>query len=223
MAAGSKAESPAIAEPNLPTPPAAPPAPTRESPTPTKEVQLEQLNESIMAGARDPRSIVLGQGSARAELIFVGAAPDPTAPTAPIAGEIGALFDKIIATMRLRKGDLYITNVLKHPAAEGVPSSGEIEAELPSLLSEIEIIGPKCIVALGEVALNTLVGKTDPIDELRGEWHSFRGIPVMATFHPAYLCENESKQVRRMFWEDMLQVLELLAKPITPRQREFFK
>jgi DNA polymerase len=93
---------------------------------------------------------------------------------------------------------------------------------LPYLRAQIEIIQPKVMVALGGVAMRGLFGTSDPMKSLRGRWHSFGNIPVMATFHPSYLLRNQALTEKRKVWEDMLQVLERLQLPITQRQRNFF-
>ena len=84
------------------------------------------------------------------------------------------------------------------------------------------IIQPKVMVALGGVAMRGLFGTSEPMKSLRGRWHSFGDIPVMATFHPSYLLRNQALTEKRKVWEDMLQVLERLQMPITQRQRNFF-
>ena len=93
---------------------------------------------------------------------------------------------------------------------------------LPYLREQIEIIRPRAIVALGATAMLGLTGDASPMGKLRGRWHEFGGIPLMATYHPAYLLRNQSLTEKRKVWEDMLLVLERLGKPITEKQRGFF-
>jgi uracil-DNA glycosylase len=92
----------------------------------------------------------------------------------------------------------------------------------PYLRQQIELIEPKVMVALGTSAMRGLFGKEEPISQTRGHWHSFGSIPVMARFHPSYLLRNQALNVKRMLWEDMLQVLERLGHPITEKQQKFF-
>jgi DNA polymerase len=93
---------------------------------------------------------------------------------------------------------------------------------LPYLRAQIEIIQPKVMVALGGVAMRGLFGTAEPMKSLRGRWHDFGNIPVMATFHPSYLLRNQALAEKRKVWEDMLQVLERLRVPISQKQQNFF-
>jgi len=90
------------------------------------------------------------------------------------------------------------------------------------LRQQIDIIQPRALVALGATAMEGLLGVTEPMARLRGRWHDFQGIPLMATYHPAYLLRNQSLGEKRKVWEDMLLVLELLGRPISEKQRNFF-
>src|SRR5437879_1978803 len=92
----------------------------------------------------------------------------------------------------------------------------------PYLVEQIEIIEPKVLVALGAVAVEGLLGMRGTMRELRGRWHAYNGIPLMITYHPAYLLRNQAPSEKRKVWEDMLQVLERLDQPITERQRNYF-
>ncbi len=102
------------------------------------------------------------------------------------------------------------------------PRPDEMETCLPWLEKQIELIKPKVMVALGATALEGLLGATTAVSKMRGRWLDFRGIPVMATYHPAYLLRNQSISEKRKVWEDMLQVLERLGRPISEKQRRFF-
>src|SRR2546430_16635677 len=88
------------------------------------------------------------------------------------------------------------------------------------LVEQIEVIQPKVVVALGAVAVEGLLGMRGTMRELRGRWHSYNQTPLMITYHPAYLLRNQSPSEKRKVWEDMLQVLERLEKPISDRQRD---
>ncbi len=90
------------------------------------------------------------------------------------------------------------------------------------LHEQIDLIGPKVIVALGATAVEGLLGKSIGITRLRGQWRTYRGIPLMPTYHPAYLLRNQAPAEKRRVWEDMLQVMEKLALPISAKQRGFF-
>jgi DNA polymerase len=93
---------------------------------------------------------------------------------------------------------------------------------LPYLQQQIDIIQPRVLVALGATAVEGLIGSTAPMGQLRARWHDFHGIPLMPTYHPAYLLRNQSLTEKRKVWEDMLMVLEKLGQPISEKQRSFF-
>jgi DNA polymerase len=93
---------------------------------------------------------------------------------------------------------------------------------IPFLHEQIDLIRPKVIVALGGTAIEGLLGKTSGIMRLRGNWQSYRSIPLMPTYHPAYLLRNQGPDEKRRVWEDMLQVMEKLGMPVTAKQRNFF-
>jgi DNA polymerase len=93
---------------------------------------------------------------------------------------------------------------------------------IPFLHEQIDLIQPKVLVALGATAVDGLLGKTTGITRLRGNWRTYRGIPLMPTYHPAYLLRNQALSEKRRLWEDMLQVMEKLEMSITEKQRKYF-
>jgi DNA polymerase len=93
---------------------------------------------------------------------------------------------------------------------------------LPYLTEQIEIIGPRVLVALGATAVEGLLGRRESMSKMRGRWHSYNEIPLMISFHPSYLLRNQSHTEKRKVWEDMLLVLERLGRTISPKQRKFF-
>jgi DNA polymerase len=93
---------------------------------------------------------------------------------------------------------------------------------IPFLHEQIDLIRPKVIVALGATAVEGLLGKTIGITKLRGQWRTYRGTPLMPTYHPAYLLRNQALSEKRRVWEDMLQVMERLGMTISEKQRNFF-
>lgn len=204
---------------------------------PRKAEQLEALRQQFVECAKcghlvaSRSNIVFGVGNPDAELMFVGEAPgaDEDLQGEPFVGKAGQLLTKIIEAMGFQRSDVYIANVLKcrpdmPPGATGnrKPRPDEMATCLPYLIRQIEIIQPKCLVALGSTAVEGLLGEPVVMREVRGRWHSFEGIPLMATYHPAYLLRNQSLGEKRKVWEDMLQVMEKLAIPISPKQRGFF-
>jgi uracil-DNA glycosylase family 4 len=175
--------------------------------------------------------VVFGVGNPKAELMFVGEAPgaEEDAQGEPFVGRAGQLLTKIIQAMGFQREDVYIANVLKCRPDMPVGVSGnrkptpeEMRTCLPWLEKQIELIKPRVMVALGATALEGLLGATVPVGKVRGRWLDFSGIPVMATYHPAYLLRNQSISEKRKVWEDMLQVLERLGRPISEKQRKFF-
>ena len=102
------------------------------------------------------------------------------------------------------------------------PTPEEMATCIPFLHEQIDLIRPKVLVALGATAVEGLLGKTVGITKLRGNWKIYRNIPLMPTYHPAYLLRNQAMSEKRRVWEDMLQVMEKLQMPISEKQRKFF-
>ena len=175
---------------------------------------------------------VFGVGNPDAELMFIGEAPgaDEDKQGEPFVGRAGQLLTKIIKAMGFAREDVYIANVLKcRPDTPSgsfgnrAPTPPEMQTCLPYLVEQIDIIQPKVLVALGAVAVEGLLGTRGAMRDLRGRWHSYNGTPLMITYHPAYLLRNQSPSEKRKVWEDMLQVLERLEKPISEKQRNYFR
>lgn len=174
---------------------------------------------------------VFGVGNPDAEIMFIGEAPgaDEDQQGEPFVGRAGQLLTRIIKAMGFAREDVYIANILKcrpdMPAGSfgnRAPTPAEMQMCRPYLLEQIDIIQPKVLVALGAVAVEGLLGARGTMRELRGRWHSYNGTPLMITYHPAYLLRNQSPSEKRKVWEDMLQVLERLEKPISEKQRNYF-
>jgi DNA polymerase len=198
---------------------------------------FEELRITVLTCTKCPNlvafrhSVVFGVGNPSAELMFVGEAPgaDEDRQGEPFVGRAGELLTKIIQTMGFQRSEVYIANVLKcrpdmPPGASGnrQPTQGEMETCLPYLRQQIEHIRPKIMVALGATAMRGLFGKVEQMKLMRGRWHLFGPIPVMATFHPSYLLRNQALSEKRKVWEDMLQVLDRLGHPFSERQKNFF-
>jgi len=170
--------------------------------------------------SRCRHSVVFGTGNPRAELLFVGEAPgaDEDAQGEPFVGRAGQLLTKILQAMGCRREDVYISNVLKcRPPQNRTPLPDEVANCLPYLLSQIELIRPKVIVALGATAVRALLDVQLGITKMRGHWYTFRDIPIMPTFHPAYLLRNPA--AKREVWEDMKAVLEKLGRKPPSKKR----
>ena len=181
--------------------------------------------------ASSRKNVVFGVGSIDAQLMFVGEAPgaDEDEQAEPFVGKAGQLLTKIIQTMGLQRGDVYIANILKcrpdtpgQSAGNRKPTPEEMQTCIPYLHEQIDLIRPKVLVALGATAVEGLLGKTIGITKLRGNWQTYRGIPLMPTYHPAYLLRNQALSEKRRVWEDMLQVMEKLTMPISEKQKNFF-
>ncbi len=201
-----------------------------------KRAAFEELRERASGCAKCPhlassrKNVVFGVGSIDAELIFVGEAPgaDEDEQAEPFVGKAGQLLTKIIETMGLRRGDVYIGNILKcrpdtpgQAAGNRKPTTEEMKTCISYLHEQIDLIRPRVLVALGGTAMEGLLGKSG-ITKLRGHWHTYRGIPLMPTYHPAYLLRNQALSEKRKLWEDMLLVMEKLGLPISEKQRRFF-
>jgi DNA polymerase len=163
--------------------------------------------------------------------MFVGEAPgaDEDAQGEPFVGKAGELLNRIIQTMGMQRGDVYIANILKcrpdtpdQRYGNRKPAPEEMETCIPYLHEQIDLIRPKVLVALGATAVEGLLGQTQGITRMRGHWQTYRGIPMMPTYHPSYLLRKQSNVEKRKVWEDMLQVMEKLGMSITDKQRGFF-
>lgn len=158
-------------------------------------------------------TVVFGVGNRSAKLVFVGEAPgeDEDKQGEPFVGRAGQLLNKIITAMKWTREEVYICNTIKcRPPGNRPPLPDELASCNPFLVEQLELIQPKAIVALGSPAAKTLLQTIQGIMSLRGRWGSYRGIPVMPTFHPAYLLRSYTEENRRMVWEDMKKVAEKL-------------
>ena len=174
---------------------------------------------------------VFGVGNPDADLMFIGEAPgaDEDQQGEPFVGRAGQLLTRILKAMNFAREDVYIANILKcrpdMPAGSfgnRPPTPTEMQTCRPYLMEQIDIIQPRVLVALGAVAVEGLLGTRAAMRELRGRWHTYNSIPLMITYHPAYLLRNQAPSEKRKVWEDMLQVLERLEQPISERQRNYF-
>jgi DNA polymerase len=215
-----------------PAPAAAPPLDPQ-----AKAAAFSALRARALACVKCPhlvasrKNVVFGVGSPDAQLMFVGEAPgaEEDAQGEPFVGAAGQLLTKIIQATGLQRGDVYIANILKcrpdtpgQSAGNRQPTPAEMATCIPYLHEQIDLIRPKVLVALGAVAVKGLLDNATGITKLRGTWQIYRGIPLMPTYHPAYLLRNQALSVKRQVWEDMLKVMEKLGLPISARQRGFF-
>ena len=207
------------------------------SSSPAKAAAFTALRDRALACVKCPHlaasrtTVVFGVGNIDAQLMFVGEAPgaDEDEQGEPFVGRAGQLLTKIILATGLSRADVYIANILKcrpdtpgQSAGNRPPTPEERATCIPYLQEQIDLIKPKAIVALGATAVDGLLGKTLGITKLRGNWQTYRGIPLMPTYHPAYLLRNQSLSEKRKVWEDILKVIEKLEMPISTKQRNFF-
>jgi uracil-DNA glycosylase len=204
---------------------------------PAKVAAFAELRARAMVCVKCPnlaasrKNVVFGVGSIDAGLMFVGEAPgaDEDEQAEPFVGKAGQLLTKIIQTMGLQRGTVYIANILKcrpdtpgQSAGNRKPTPEEMATCIPYLHEQIDLIKPRVLVALGGTAVEGLLGKTMGITKLRGQWQTYRNIPLMPTYHPAYLLRNQALSEKRRVWEDMLAVMEKLGMPINDKQRNYF-
>lgn len=204
----------------------------------TKAEKLAWLREQAKtwAPARELDSLretmVFAVGNPEAQLVFVGEAPgiEEEKQQEPFVGPAGQLLTKIIGAMGLKRGEVYISNIVKfRPALPNQtnnnrkPTALEMAACAPLVRAEIEVIQPKAIVALGGTAAEGLLEmESAVVGRLRSQFHDLGGIPVMVTYHPSYLLRNTNLSERRKVWEDMMMVMEKVGLPISDKQRGYF-
>jgi uracil-DNA glycosylase len=156
--------------------------------------------------------IVFGSGSAKADLVFVGEGPgrDEDLQGLPFVGRAGKLLTQMIEAMGLTRDKVYIANVVKcRPPNNRPPEKDEVATCIPFLLRQLEVIHPKVIVCLGSTAAQNLLGTIKSISHFRGQWLDFRGMQVMATYHPAYLLRNPA--AKGDVWKDLQKVMGVLG------------
>ena len=213
-----KGEEPTSAGPDFDAPP-----PPRK-----KRIELLQaLDETEVKGCtkcelhENRTHTVFGEGDPMAQLCFIGEGPGENEDLSgrPFVGRAGELLDKMIAGMGLKREDVYIANVVKcRPPGNRTPTAGEVATCTPYLDQQLEWIRPKVIVTLGLPATRHMLGLNQSMGKMRGQWHAWRGIKVMPTYHPAYLLRSYTEANRRAVWDDLRLVMEELGLP-APRRR----
>lgn len=148
---------------------------------------------------------VLGVGDRNADWLIIGEAPgaEEDARGEPFVGQAGKLLDAMLAAIGLQRGDnVYITNVLKsRPPGNRNPEPDEVAACRPYLLAQVELVRPRLILTLGRFAAQSLLDTDETISRLRGRVHQFQNVPLVVTYHPAYLLRNLPDKARA--WEDL--------------------
>lgn len=231
--APERPEAPLPAQPSRPKaaePPPAPPKPRIQAPLPVPVLDgpgafpseeavasasgLDPLKACIQDCQACPLGagrihFVFGEGSPEARMMFVGEGPgrDEDLQGRPFVGRAGELLDKMIAAIGYKRQEVYITNIVKcRPPDNRTPTPQESQRCLPYLRRQIELVQPGVIVTLGATPLRELLGVPAGITRVRGQWRRLEmlgGIPVMPTFHPAYVLRQYTQDVRRAVWEDL--------------------
>lgn len=204
----------------------------------TREAKLAWLREQAanwlparrLTSLRD--TMVFAVGNPHADLVLVGEAPgaEEERRGEPFVGPAGEMLTRIVQTMGLQREQVYITNIVKFRPistdpgqANRPPTAEEMASCIAFVRAEIAVIQPKVIVALGTTASKGLLGLDQSVSRIRGRFWEFQGVPVMVTYHPAYLLYQHSGNAeKRKVWEDMLLVMERLGLPISEKQRRFF-
>lgn len=181
-----------------------------------KVVALDALRKEIgdcqrcrLSGGR--KTIVFGEGNPDADLMFIGEAPgrEEDIQARPFVGEAGQLLTKLIEKIGLKREEVYIGNIVKcRPPQNRDPEEDEMRTCSTFIDRQIDIISPEIIIALGRISAQTLINTKTPISKLRGRFYEYKGIPLMPTFHPAYLLRNPKD--KWLVWEDVQKVLERL-------------
>jgi uracil-DNA glycosylase family 4 len=201
----------------LPEPAATPatteaPQASTSSEAPSLDQVRSELGDCQRCGLCEGRqTIVFGDGAPDADLMFVGEGPGENEDRQglPFVGRAGELLTKMIeAGMGLSRSSVYICNIVKcRPPGNRTPLTTEVAACRPFLDGQIQAVAPKVIVTLGKPASSLLLERDIAITRVRGTWHSYRGIPVMPTLHPAYILRQYTPENRRLVWEDLKEAL----------------
>ncbi len=184
----------------------------------SKKAALEAVREEIgdcrrCRLSKGRKNIVFGEGNPDALLMFIGEAPgrEEDVQGRPFVGDAGKLLTRLIEKMGFAREQVYIGNIVKcRPPQNRDPEEDEIRTCLPFIEQQVEIISPKIIVSLGRISAQTLVATKIPISRLRGSFFEFKGVPLMPTFHPAYLLRNPKD--KWLVWEDAQKVIERLRE-----------
>jgi uracil-DNA glycosylase family 4 len=188
---------------------------TRE---PSGDVDLETFARSLAGCDRcrlseQRKTVVFGEGDSDARVMFIGEGPgaEEDRTGRPFVGQAGQLLDRMILAMGFARHETYIANVVKcRPPGNRDPKDDEMAACAGFLDRQIELIRPDVIVALGRFAATRLTGTDKPLGALRGRWSQYKGVPLLATYHPAYLLRTPAD--KRKVWQDLKLVMAKLAE-----------
>lgn len=205
------------------------PGPAAASPNESIEQrrhELAVLAERVSGCQRCPQLVisrsrtVFGVGPLDVELCFVGEAPGATEDQRgePFVGEAGQLLDRIIVACGMKRSDVYICNICQcRPPGNRLPTAAEAGNCREYLERQLDLVRPRFICALGACAAQNLLNTSQSIGKLRGRFHEYKGIPVMCTYHPAFLLPGRSPHRKKDVWDDMKKLLERMGRPIPTR------
>lgn len=177
---------------------------------------LKELDERNVKGCTKCRlhetrtHTVFGEGDPDAKLLFIGEGPGESEDLSgrPFVGRAGQKLDEMIGAMGLKREQVFIANIVKcRPPGNRVPASEEVETCTPYLLRQIEIIRPRVIVTLGLPATKYMLNLNLTMGRMRGQWHDWRGIKLMPTYHPSYILRNYTVETRKAVWSDLQKVM----------------
>ena len=198
---------------------------------------IEEIRKEVerWAMGNKPASLrekmVFSAGNQKADLMLVGEAPgyDEERLGEPFVGKAGEKLNAILQAMGIQRSEVYLSNIVKfRPATEDQaknnrqPTPEEMISFIPFLEKEIQVIKPRCIVALGKSAAFGLLQTEESIASLREQDLFRQEIPVFVTYHPSYLLRNSALSEKRKVWEDMMKVMRCLKMPISEKQGKFF-
>ena len=161
-----------------------------------------------LCGLAETRTqVVFGVGNPNADLVFIGEAPgrDEDLQGEPFVGRAGQLLDRMLAAISLDREQVYIMNTIKcRPPNNRDPKIDEVQACNLWFEQQLELLQPKMICLLGRVAAQTVLERDEPLGSMRGHWHSYQGIPVWVTYHPAYLLRSPAQKQKS--WQDLQEL-----------------
>ena len=196
--------------------------------TDEKRLRLRQLDENEVRGCTKCRlcekrtNTVFGEGDPDSKIFFIGEGPGENEDLQgrPFIGRAGELLNKWIAAMGLRREQVFIANIVKcRPPGNREPAPDETATCTPYLQRQLEIIRPHVIITLGRPSAQYMLQSKLSMGKLRGQWHAWRGIKLMPTFHPAYVLRSYNDQTRAAVWSDLKNVMAELGLPVPPSSK----
>lgn len=203
-----------------------------DKPTKLESIKRQAANWAQACALGSLReTMVFATGNPDAKIMMIGEAPGyyEEKEGQPFVGPAGQKLNDILKAMGVSREEIYISNLVKFRPSipkqttnNRKPSPEEMAAFLPLVMAEIQVIKPTLIIALGGITAEGLLKLEGTVGNMRGKWHDLSGIPARVTYHPSYLLQSSSNDVKRALWEDMLAVMEKLGMPISEKQRGFF-